>query len=461
MKKFILLLIFLLFMIPKLAESECATLCTDPWVYEEVIADFNGCSYFVTFGYKECNGKREVKIANISTYSTCPYSTNRILLMELAIKKVLNMAHTLFSSMTPSSNDVLVYTDCCWSSTTGTDKTDWSPCLSDCCCITNVSIKDSTRPGGGKIYTLEGKTVISDADSYDCSKDPSGSTVNCYEMCSAMDNIDLGENLESTTFQCTDTCSSEWNYADPLEGDDDCEPDGIWYTKRECGGVTQIRFSSFAYKQRTPTNCDMEEVIKEAIEEILLEEATNYTLPRSFEINMPTCYKFVNYKYAQVCYWNDNCCLVSYRVTEKTLPDPDEYYANDYNLDTLVGFVNCGLDLDCEFICDSVYVYVDKYSKLDKKFNPIIEENIFETNTEIYPNPTKDLITFEVTTKFPMELELIIYTEIGKEVDRMKIQNQNGKLIYTYDSKQLSKGVYLFKIIAGINAIDAGKFIKE
>jgi hypothetical protein len=126
MKKFILLITLVFMTLPSIAVEECDTDCGNNWTYETVIADFNGCSYFVTFGYQECPTlKREVKIFDIATYSTCPYSSNRILLMELALKKVLNMAHSLFPSMTPLSNDVTVYTNCCWKSATSSGETHW------------------------------------------------------------------------------------------------------------------------------------------------------------------------------------------------------------------------------------------------------------------------------------------------------------------------------------------------
>jgi hypothetical protein len=458
----LILILVAFFSISTLAKASCDYGCNTPWVEETYVIDYNGCSFFVTFEYRECTPptRREVRIKKLSIDAGCHYSNNRLELMEVAVKYILNNSYGLFPSMNSSSNDIHVYTDCCWIKN-GLDELDWVPCETDCCCETVVNVDENTWPDGKKYYTLGGKLVLSDDYGYDCGLSGTGGTSACKNMCGYMDRIDIGEDLLVSTYQCQDTCTSVWTSGDitnPVANP--CDPTFLMYSSRECGGKTQIRFGSFKYNSNSNPPCDLDSIMRRAIIMVLKEEAPNYSLPRTFEINLPTCYRLDtlnNEDYALVCFWEDNCCLVSYNVHGSS----PSFYANNYVLDTLNGFVSCGTDTTCNFVCDSIYLYIDPTVALAKKFDYKIEDNIFETRTEVYPNPTKNLITFDINSKLSMDMELVIYTNEGKEIDRLKLQNDEGKLYYTYDTKKIPKGVYLFKVIAGINTVDVGKFVKE
>jgi hypothetical protein len=471
MKKIILPLITLVLMLTQVevTNANCNYECTNPWVETTEIIDYNGCSYYVTYKFRECDVppiRRELKVTKIEIVNDCYYSTDKEALLRTTTRYLLNKSYDIFPSMTGLSNEIHFYTDCCWKHDVGLGEPDdagfWNPCETDCCCETLVNIDENTWANGEKYYTLGNKVVLSDDYGFNCTTNPSF-PAGCKDVCHYWDQIVKNENLLVSTYQCTDTCTAEWGNPDSYPtSNDTCRPAELIYTKRECGGKVQFRFSSFKFNEKSG-GCDLTSLIKKAIVRIIRHEAGNYSLPKTFEFNMPTCYEkeVKNGEYfAKVCYWNDNCCLVSYDITETVVP-PTDYIAYNYNLDTLNGFVGCGVEVECEFVCDSLYSYMSPYDPLPKKINYNIDKSIFKTDVKVHPNPAKEEINFDIHTDISNKLNIAIYDLSGKLIINKILVNKSNTVEFKLDIDSFNRGTYLFKIRTGEVVLNVGKFIKE
>jgi len=84
---------------------------------------------------------------------------------------------------------------------------------------------------------------------------------------------------------------------------------------------------------------------------------------------------------------------------------------------------------------------------------PLSNETFKEDNLFIYPNPTSDMLYFDITGDISLE-KIEIYDTIGKKVLSSQINNNS------VDVSQLTAGVYFVKIYSGENQITK-KIIKK
>ena len=78
---------------------------------------------------------------------------------------------------------------------------------------------------------------------------------------------------------------------------------------------------------------------------------------------------------------------------------------------------------------------------------------------QLYPNPTKDIITLEFHDRVYKDLYLSIYDLMGRRVKQFKIPNK--KLKYNFNLSRFETGLYFYKINNETKIIYSGKIIKE
>ena len=89
-------------------------------------------------------------------------------------------------------------------------------------------------------------------------------------------------------------------------------------------------------------------------------------------------------------------------------------------------------------------------------FNKLSILTYGEAKINVYPNPTTDVIHFEVN-EFDQASRLEIYSLEGKKVGSHTLQAGNNSLNVTH----LQTGIYLYKIFSDQTMLGAGKFIKN
>ncbi len=83
-------------------------------------------------------------------------------------------------------------------------------------------------------------------------------------------------------------------------------------------------------------------------------------------------------------------------------------------------------------------------------------------NVNIFPNPTKGMISFEIVTQKEEVCNVSITDLTGKEIESFtNMRTSNKKLSISWNSSLLSQGEYLVKITTSDNQIFVKKFIKE
>jgi len=75
-----------------------------------------------------------------------------------------------------------------------------------------------------------------------------------------------------------------------------------------------------------------------------------------------------------------------------------------------------------------------------------VDDNIYETLIEFYPNPSHGLLNFNISDYPDDELSVIIYTINGKVVYDNQYEINNGKINNMIDLSNYSKGVYFIKV---------------
>ncbi|MEO7976985.1 ice-binding family protein [Flavobacterium sp.] len=81
-----------------------------------------------------------------------------------------------------------------------------------------------------------------------------------------------------------------------------------------------------------------------------------------------------------------------------------------------------------------------------------------EQKANIYPNPFKSFINFEISNKFEINnTQIIVYDIFGKEVKKVDVTEK----ITTLELSSLTSGIYLFKIISNGKIIQSGKLLAQ
>ncbi|MEM7375631.1 MAG: T9SS type A sorting domain-containing protein [Bacteroidota bacterium] len=78
-----------------------------------------------------------------------------------------------------------------------------------------------------------------------------------------------------------------------------------------------------------------------------------------------------------------------------------------------------------------------------------IEDELLEQTVDysIYPNPTSDLLTVELTSDIPVNLEVRLYDLRGRALpDLTKVLQGSGFLTYQFNLSELASGRYLLMI---------------
>lgn len=374
----------------------------------------------------------------------------------MAMKIVLNSSHSIFPSLPSATQEIFLYSDCCWHNNPSGFYKKLIPCESDCCCETRVTVEQETRLDGSKYFKLASKLKLNVGPPPNCSLIDG----TCKYICTAIDSIDVGDNLAQEMDVCTDTCSTEWSTPDSyaVDGGISKTPQSVQYFTRRCNGYTQIKFGSFLYNPDSPNTCTITDLMNKAIIQVMHNQATFTTsFPDSFQVFLPTCYELVEYPDNQhvvkVCYWADNCCKATYYVQKIGA----ESFVSSASYVTS-GYVSCGLRTECEFICDNDHI---QYNGQFKMSNIEIDNNLFYSDVKIHPNPTNDKIQFEIRTELTQKLSIEIYDNSGKLIFSQKLENSNNQIVFDYNTNGLQNGIYLFKIKSGMAEINTGKFIKK
>lgn len=462
MRKLILLvLIILTFGINTELNAQCSYDCTNPWIYKTSLADVNECTILISFKYRECGppATREIEITNIAYLNDCSLEAHEA--MQYAVKELLNISTYLFASLPDSSNEVHIYTECCWRIDEDGDINQVVPCDVSCCCKNTVTIEEYENYDGSKHFGV-GSIIDTDTATVNCITGGVEPDSSCVKVCTYVNHLVIGENLvdPKNKFTCTDTCSVEWTT--PAGSPIDFSGDGcdvkLNYWVRECGDKVQIKFASIEYLDE---DCDLEDIIKDAIKQTIRKEFDNYST-QNFEINIPTCYQLLEYNeqhFAQVCYWEDNCCLASYKISYDGSNDSLLVNWNSFNLDTLNSFMSCGVRIECEFVCDSAYTFISYSDKFKEGAIPNLFDKESGTSIKINPNPSTEILSIEISTFLESDFVFKLYTYTGEQVTAFNISNSGGLGFHEIDISSYTKGSYMFILESNSQIINYGKII--
>ena len=77
----------------------------------------------------------------------------------------------------------------------------------------------------------------------------------------------------------------------------------------------------------------------------------------------------------------------------------------------------------------------------------------------IYPNPLKDITTFEYELQAPVMVSLLIFNHLGQQVAMLVNEQQDkGKHVFTWSAEGLPSGIYFYRLTAGRQSL-TGKMI--
>ncbi len=475
MKKFILILIAFLSMSTATFASDCVTCDPDSWQKDTIIETYSPCTFLIAYKYRECvrNGDtlREMELVSVNFFGDCNYTGSTAMVVDLATKFVLNQAYRVFGTLTDYSlnKEVSYKMPCCWQSDINNDYV--SPCSGgDCMCCAVFDLRRNKDPNGFEINTFVYQRT---------NNSPPSVTASCGQgcdyVCEILDYITPGTPLPPNDhIPCQDECDnpSQWYQSSGniinkfVTGTSTCSL-SVSFQYRECDDFVEFNVSQIEY---FGNDCNDDELLwRESIEGVLAELATRYSLPQEFRFNFSTCWKrdslllstppdpnVYRTVYKQCGY--DNCCVASYIVSGTS---GNAYISSlDYHLDTLNSFMTCGTDTECEFICSDDYVELPYNQTLSKKALNI-EGDIFETSSEVVPNPTKGEVEVFVNSRYNGKVEFSIIDNTGKVLYTINGIIDRGKTKFEFNSKSLPTGVYYYNIKAGLQLIDSGKFIKE
>lgn len=363
------------------------------------------------------------------------------------------MAHSLFPSMTPLSNDVTVYTNCCWKSSTSSDKTHWQPCLTTCCCETELKIKKFIEFGVEKRRYIDSKNLLSDGTGTFCG-------TGCEKICDVFDDLTTGVGVAPVyAGDCDDSCSSVWNTSGSNTVTQSYGTSclvTIYYQWRECGTKVEVKLSSMQYSGVGCGNID--DIMKEGLEEVLKDVATKTSLD-TIQVRIGTCWQYstiLGQDYVNSCY-EDDCCVAEYVLT--TTSGGHKIVTNSTDISSTYSV--CREINGCTFICNDTHLGVPENELLVKRAANSINGNLFETTSEVIPNPATESITLNVNSKIDGDLLITISDLNGKTVYKQTINKTNESIQVLVNVKEFAKGTYFYGIRAGLYDINGGKFIKE
>ncbi len=474
MKKFILILIAFLSISTAAFGSDCFE-CQNEWINDTIIESYSPCTFLIAYKYRECvrpvnDTIREMELVSVNFFGDCNYSGSTDLVVSLATKFVLNQAYRVFNTLTDHSlnKEVTFGMPCCWQSDINNDYV--SPCSGgDCMCCAIFDLRREKDAVGREYYTYVYQRT---------NNSPGQSTAGCGQgcdfMCDILDYITPGTPLPpNDNIPCQEECDdpSKWYQSSgqtkikPVPGTSLCTI-SISYMYRSCDDYVEFNFTSFEY---SGTDCDDDELLwNEAIEGVLADLASIYidSLPKEFRFNFSTCWKRETLSLLppdertvfMPCSF-DNCCIASYYI-RNTGSGPKIVTPTEYHLDTLTAFYSCGIDTNCIFVCSDDFAELP-YNHILTKKALIIEGNIFETTSEVVPNPTNDKVEFFIESLFNGEVEFNILDNTGKVIYTKVGVIDNGKVNFEFSSKSLPSAVYYFNVKAGKHIIESGKFIKQ
>lgn len=98
-----------------------------------------------------------------------------------------------------------------------------------------------------------------------------------------------------------------------------------------------------------------------------------------------------------------------------------------------------------------------------KTSTPNVGKGNAETaNVNVYPNPTKGMVSFEINTTKEEVCNITIMDIAGKKIESFdNMKTSNKKLSINWNTAALSQGEYLVKIVTSDNQMFVKKFIKE
>lgn len=473
MKKIIIILIAFL----SISSATFASVCRDcnltQWKRDTLIEYFTPCTFMIVYKYRECvpfpnDTVREMEMESINFFGDCSYSGNTAMVVDLATKFVLGNAYRVFNTLNDHSvnKEVSFRMDCCWESNTLEDKV--TPCPGgNCKCCAVFDLRRNLDPNSYEYYTYVYQKT---------NNSPPQTTASCGQgcnyMCNILDNILPGTPLPPIyALPCGNECldatpwyqSSDQIIDRSVPGTSTCRII-VQYDYRECNGDVIFRIQSFEY---IGNDCADDELLwNDAIEGILAELATRYTLPKTFKFDYFTCWQRstpnaippINKTVFKPCDF-DACCEATYLVSE-SLGNPIINSSSDYELDTIGYDLSCGADVSCIFVCTDEFAELPYNQVLNKKAL-LIEGNIFETSSEVVPNPTKDKVEFFFNSRFSGKVEFSILDNSGKVIYTTDGVIDNGKIRFDFNLKSMPVGVYYYNLKAGLQRIESGKFIKE
>lgn len=456
MKKIVLILIAFLSISTATFASDCDPLCDPliyPWTSTAMTRSYGPCMITIYYSHRQCPSGKELRLDRIVTSNECLLSLD--VALDFATRYLLNNSFEIFGII-GTSVDLNFSADCCWERI-GTGVGDFPPYTYEpcdgqtCCCETELTIKKFIEFGVEKRRYIDSKNLISDGTGAICLPP-------CYKMCDVFDDLTTGVGVSPIyAGDCDDECSSTWNsIAVPLTKtyNGTCFIQ-IYYDWRECGTDTvEVKISSIKYSGSGCGNID--EIMKEGIEKVLSSVATK-TTSRQIQVRLSTCWKnttILDQNYVQSCY-EDDCCAVVYKLEG----GGDEFTITDTDITSKYSV--CRNINGCTFICNSTHLGVPEDEILMKLALESIDGNLFETTSEVIPNPAIESISLNVNSKVDGKLQITITDVNGKSVYEDSINKTSETIQVLINIKAFAKGTYFYNIRAGLYDINGGKFIKE
>lgn len=470
MKKFILLLVaFLSISTASFADIDCGECAPDSWTSGQMIRDYGVCQLIIDYEWRECgiapNKKRDLKLKKVTFAGTCTMSGNTDLVVEYATKYLLNSVFEIFPSLSgQGSGEVDFSMECCW----GPRDINGNPVVlsapiatvepcpgGECCCEAKYTVNKFVENGIEKKRYVSTKSQVSDGTGTFCG-------AGCEKVCDTYNTIFPGIGLAPVaTEPCTSSCDSTWNTSGSNIAKKNygstCEVE-TYYQWRNCGTKVEVKFGNI---KLTGNDCiNLEDMLKVIIEKILSQVATQITLPYDVEVRIPTCWTIETIngvKFARKCY-EDDCCVAKYHLISNGSGG-----AKSAQDSTVINsqFVTCSPSSTCTFTCDESHLKVEEGVTLSKLAAERIEGNLFETNSNVVPNPASESISIEIESRYEGIINLSITDVNGKVIFEKELNKTSSEISMNVNIKEFVKGTYFYSIKAGIHLIHGGKFIKE
>ena len=455
MKKFILILIAFLSFSAATFASDCGNCVPDIWSQDVMTKSYGPCLITIYYSHRKCMAGNDIRLDKILTSEECLLSLD--VAIDFASRYLLNNSFEIFGAI-GDSVELNFSADCCWKRT-GTGVGDfppytYEPCEEQtCCCETELKIKKFIEFGVEKRRYIDSKNLLSDGTGTFCG-------TGCEKICDVFDDLTTGVGVAPVyAGDCDDSCGSVWNTSGSntvtQQYGTSCEV-VIYYQWRECSGIVEVKLSSMQYSGVGCGNID--DIMKEGLEEVLKDVATK-TLLNTIQIRIGTCWQDINFQsqdFVKSCY-EDDCCVAEYELT--TTSGGHKIVTNSTDISSTYSV--CREINGCTFICNDTHLGVPENELLVKRAANSINGNLFETTSEVIPNPATESITLNVNSKIDGDLLITISDLNGKTVYKQTINKTNESIQVLVNVKEFAKGTYFYGIRAGLYNINGGKFIKE